>query len=76
MSCCCCTCCRFCCCCACCNICVIAPVVVPTAAALVTIFVAGLSGVDNIVAERPGLMIEGCLQQNPAEVGCIGSKGC
>ena len=55
---------------------VVAPVVVPAVAAPVAKFVAGLSGVDDIVAERPGLMIEGCLQQNLAEVGCIGSKGC
>jgi hypothetical protein len=51
-------------------------VVAPVATAPVAKFVAELPGIDNIVPERPGLMIEGCLQQNLAEVGCIGSKGC
>jgi hypothetical protein len=43
---------------------------------LVGKFVAGLFGVDNIVSERRWLMIEGCLQQNLTEVGCIVKKGC
>jgi hypothetical protein len=55
---------------------VVAPVVGTIAAAPVAKFVAGLFGADNILVKRPGLMIEGWLQQNLAEVGRIGSKGC
>jgi hypothetical protein len=41
---------------------VVAPVVISTIVAPVAQFVAGLSGIENIVVEQSWLMIEGCSQ--------------